>query len=177
MTERSFLLCDVHWSSGGGCLHCRCGSTEVLLMLWNQRTSFKYPVLKIIVYHKVYVIHASPFVLNVELTYILYSRLCLKMHAWLSMKTVLFQGVRVLFKQWVKSTILQSRHLSAVCTFSTISRPIDLFHIINELCCSPTCQAWPVGVNNEKKLDVSGSGLSDSVALTIQYIRTNVSRF
>lgn len=57
----------------------------------------------------------------------------------------------------------------------SISQQIDLFHIINELCCRSTCQAWPARVNNERKLDVSGSSLSDSVALTIQYIRTNVS--
>lgn len=63
----------------------------------------------------------------------------------------------------------------AVCSHPTISKQIDLFHIINELCCSSTCQAWPARVNNERKLDVSGSRLSDSAVLTIQYIRTNVS--
>lgn len=31
-------------------------------------------------------------------------------------------------------------------------------------------------VNNERKLDVGESGLSDLLALTIQYIRTNVRR-
>lgn len=59
----------------------------------------------------------------------------------------------------------------------SISRTIDLFHIINELCSSSTCQAYSAGVNNERKPDVSGSSLSDSVMLTIQYIRTNVSSF
>lgn len=59
---------------------------------------------------------------------------------------------------------------------SPISRQIDLFHIINELCRTSTCQARPTRVNNERKLDVGESGLSDSVALTIQYIRTNVRR-
>lgn len=63
----------------------------------------------------------------------------------------------------------------AGCRHPVISKQIDLFHIINELCRSSTCQAWPTRVNNERKLDVSGSGLSDSVALMIQYIRTNVS--
>ena len=38
-------------------------------------------------------------------------------------------------------------------------------------------RAYSVGVNNERKPDVSESSLSDSVMLTIQYIRTNVSSF
>lgn len=61
--------------------------------------------------------------------------------------------------------------------FSVFPEQIDLFHIINELCSSSTCQAYSAGVNNERKPDVSGSSLSDSVMLTIQYIRTNVSSF
>lgn len=41
----------------------------------------------------------------------------------------------------------------------------------------PLVRAYSVGVNNERKPDVSESSLSDSVMLTIQYIRTNVSYF
>lgn len=41
----------------------------------------------------------------------------------------------------------------------------------------PLVRAYSVGVNNERKPDVSESSLSDSVMLTIQYIRTNVSSF
>lgn len=38
-------------------------------------------------------------------------------------------------------------------------------------------RAYSVGVNNERKPDVSESSLSDSVMLMTQYIRTNVSSF
>lgn len=38
-------------------------------------------------------------------------------------------------------------------------------------------RAYSAGVNNERKPGVSESSLSDSVMLTIQYIRTNVSTF
>lgn len=41
----------------------------------------------------------------------------------------------------------------------------------------PLVRAYSVRVNNERKPDVSESSLSDSVMLTIQYIRTNVSYF
>lgn len=41
----------------------------------------------------------------------------------------------------------------------------------------PLVRAYSVGVNNERKPDVSESSLSDSVMLMIQYIRKNVSSF
>lgn len=78
---------------------------------------------------------------------------------------------------WEQISAEVAKSESLVSSVFSISRAADLFHIINELCSSPTCQAHSAGVNNERKPDVSGSSLSDSVMLTIQYIRTNVSSF
>ena len=61
--------------------------------------------------------------------------------------------------------------------FSVFPEQLIYSTLLMNFAAVPLVRAYSVGVNNEKKPDVSESSLSDSVMLTIQYIRTNVSFF
>lgn len=61
--------------------------------------------------------------------------------------------------------------------FSVFSEQLIYSTLLMNFAALVLVRAYSVGVNNERKPDVSESSLSDSVMLTIQYIRTNVSSF
>lgn len=61
--------------------------------------------------------------------------------------------------------------------FSVFPEQLIYSTLLMNFAAVPLVRAYSVGVNNERKPDVSESSLSDSVMLTIQYIRTNVSSF
>lgn len=61
--------------------------------------------------------------------------------------------------------------------FSVFPEQLIYSTLLMNFAAVPLVRAYSVGVNNERKPDVSESSLSDSVMLMIQYIRTNVSSF
>lgn len=61
--------------------------------------------------------------------------------------------------------------------FSVFPEQLIYSTLLMNFAAVPLVRSYSVGVNNERKPDVSESSLSDSVMLTIQYIRTNVSSF
>lgn len=61
--------------------------------------------------------------------------------------------------------------------FSVFPEQLIYPTLLMNFAAAPLVRADSAGVNNERKPDVSESSLSDSVMLTIQYIRTNASFF
>lgn len=74
--------------------------------------------------------------------------------------------------------VLNLHNVQVQChLFSVFPEQLIYSTLLMNFAAVPLVRAYSVGVNNERKPDVSESSLSDSVMLTIQYIRTNVSSF